>query len=99
MNEKPSTPASIDELLSGETIAAFLDDAFATEDIDKIADALGIAVRAKGVSVIAEQTGLPGERLEASLTKDGYGDLSFTEVVAIVQALGVRLSFEKVGTW
>lgn len=99
MNENPSIPASIDELSSGETIAAFLDDAFATEDIGKIAHALGIAVRAKGVSVIAKQTGLPGKQIEASLSKDGHGDLSFAEVVAIVKALGVRLSFEKVGSW
>lgn len=95
MNEKSTTPASPEGFTSGEAIAAFLDEAFRTQDVGKIARALGVVVRTKGMSSIAEQTGLTHERLETSLSEDGYGDLSFPEVVAIVQALGVRLSFEK----
>lgn len=49
------------------------------------------------MSAIAEQTRLTRERLETSLSEDGCGDLSFPEVVAIVRALGVRLSFGKFG--
>ena len=97
MNEEPTTPASPEGFTSGETIASFLDEAFRTQDVGKIARALCEVVHTKGMSAIAEQTGLTRERLETSLSEDGCGDLSFPEVVAIVRALGVRLSYEKFG--
>jgi len=97
MNERPTNPASAEAFTSGETIAAFLDEAFGTEDVGEIERALGAVVRARGVSLIAERTGLASERLETSLSEDGCDDLSFPEVAAIVRALGVRLSFEKFG--
>jgi hypothetical protein len=52
-------------------MATFMAEAFATEDQGYIAQALGVAVCAKGMAQIAEQTGLSREQLYRSLSEQG----------------------------
>lgn len=48
---------------NNETIAVFMEEAFKTNDTIDIADALSIAARAKGMTLIAEQAGLKRHQL------------------------------------
>ena len=44
--------------MSDEAIAVFMEEAFKTEDAGYIAHALGVVARAKGMTQIANETGL-----------------------------------------
>lgn len=81
---------SFEDLQFPEAIAAFVDNALQTGDAGKIADALGVAVHAKGLAIVAEKTGLSPEQLEASLCQGG--DPTFSVTTAIMQALGIRFA-------
>ena len=48
MDEKLTTYDPADDLLSDEATAAFMEEAFKTEDAAYIAHALGVVARAKG---------------------------------------------------
>ena len=52
-----------EDLLSGEGIAAFMAEAFRSEDAGYISHALGVVARAKGMAGIAKETGLSREQL------------------------------------
>lgn len=66
-------------------------DACATEnDPTLIAHALGVIAKAKGMSALAEKTGLGRESLYKSLS-DG-GNPSFATIVKVVQGLGLNLN-------
>ena len=41
-----------------EAVAAYLGDAFASRDVGEIAEALGVAARAHGMTELARKTGL-----------------------------------------
>jgi probable addiction module antidote protein len=77
-------------LTSDEAIAAFMADAFASEDVGYIAHALGVVARAKGMSQIAAETGLSREQLYRSFSESGNPTLKTT--IAVMKALGVELT-------
>lgn len=58
MAEKLTTYDPAEDLISDKAIATFTAEAFDTEDAGYIAHALGVVARAKGMSQIANQTGL-----------------------------------------
>jgi probable addiction module antidote protein len=72
-----------------EAVAAYLADAFASGDLGEIADALGVAARAHGMTELARKTGLSRTQLYASLSRSGRPELE--TVLKVTEALGVRL--------
>ena len=72
-----------------EALAAYLGDAFASRDLGEIADALGVAARAHGMTELARKTGLSRSQLYASLSRTGRPELE--TVLKVTEALGVRL--------
>jgi probable addiction module antidote protein len=90
MAEKLTSYDPAEDLASDEAIAAFMADAFATEDTGYIAHALGVVARAKGMTQIAEQSGLSREQLYRSLSENGNPTLKTT--IAVMKALGVELT-------
>lgn len=90
MTEKltPFDPA--EGLASDEAIAAFMEEAFKTEDAGYIAHALGVVARAKGMTQIANETGLSREQLYRSFSENGNPTLKTT--IAVMKALGIALT-------
>ncbi|WP_237154713.1 addiction module antidote protein [Oryzibacter oryziterrae] len=84
----PFDPA--ESLSSDEAIAAFMADAFASEDAGYIAHALGVVARAKGMTQIARDTGLSREQLYRSFSEAGNPTLKTT--LAVMKALGIELT-------
>ena len=80
-----------DHLRSPEEMAAYLDAWLleAPEDSAGIARALGDIARAKGMSLVAKETGLSRESLYRSLSAEG--NPSFATVLKVAKALGLRL--------
>lgn len=80
-----------DYLETEEDMAAYLDACFeeAGDDAALIAAALGDIARAKGMTHIAEATGLTREGLYRTLSKDG--NPSFSAVLKVMKALGLKL--------
>lgn len=78
-------------LKSEEDMAAYLGACFeeAGEDATLIAAALGDIARAKGMTDIAEATGLTREGLYKTLSKDG--NPSFSAILKVLKALGLKL--------
>ncbi|WP_029086890.1 addiction module antidote protein [Brevundimonas aveniformis] len=87
---RPFDPA--DYLDGPEAIAAYLEGAFADGDPAEIADALGVVARARGMTTVAEQTGLSRQALYKALSDEGNPSLS--TLLKVTRALGVRLSFQ-----
>ena len=73
-----------------EGAAAYMDDALATGDTAFIADALGVLARAKGMTEVAEISGLGRQSLYKALAADGSP--KFETVLKVLRALGLRLS-------
>ena len=73
-----------------ETVAAYLEEAFATGDAGFIVKALGIAARARGMSRLAEDTGMSRTSLYKAL--NGEGRPEFSTVLKVARALGVDLT-------
>jgi probable addiction module antidote protein len=91
--KKKALPYDAAEFLdSEEAIAAYVTEAFHTEDHKLIAHALGVAARAKGMSVIAEATGLSRESLYRALSADGHPQ--FETIERVLSALGLKLRAE-----
>jgi len=90
MGEKltPFDPA--EGLTSNEAIAAFVEDAFRSEDAGYIAHALGVVARAKGMTQIASETGLSREQLYRSFSEAGNPTLKTT--IAVMKSLGIALT-------
>ena len=80
-----------DHLRSLEEMAAYLDAWLleAPEDSAGIARALGDIARAKGMSLVAKETGLSRESLYRSLSAEG--NPSFATVLKVAKSLGLRL--------
>ena len=72
-----------------EALAAYLSDAFASRDLGEIADALGVAARAHGMTELARKTGLSRSQLYASLSRTGRPELE--TVLKVTEALGMGL--------
>lgn len=79
-------------LKSEEGIAIFMAEAFKTGDVTYIAHALGVVARAKGMTQIAEKTGLSREQLYRSFSENGNPTLKTT--LAVMKALGITLTAE-----
>ncbi len=77
-------------LTSDEAIASFMAEAFASEDAGYIAHALGVVARAKGMTQIANETGLSREQLYRSFSDKGNPTLKTT--IAVMKALGIELT-------
>jgi probable addiction module antidote protein len=83
-----------EDLGSDDALAAYMGEAFSTNDTKYIAHALGVVARAKGMSQIAKQTGLSREQLYRSFSEDGNPTLRTT--LAVMSALGLELSAKPV---
>lgn len=79
-----------DHLQSVEDMAAYLEAALEDGDASVIAAVLGDIARSKGMSKIAELTGLGRESLYKSLSEDGNPE--FGTVLKVVDALGLKLT-------
>ena len=71
-------------------MAIFMAEAFETHDPAFISHALGIVARAKGMTQIANQTGLSREQLYRSFSAQGNPTLKTT--LAVMSALGISLT-------
>lgn len=74
VNDMPKKLTTFDPgeaLISDRAIATFMADAFASEDAGYIAHALGVVIRAKGISQISSDAGLSREQLYRSFSKTG----------------------------
>jgi len=90
MAEKLTTYDPAEDLTSDEAIAAFMAEAFESNDVGYIAHALGVVARARGMTQIASQTGLSREQLYRSFSERGNPTLKTT--LAVMKALGINLT-------
>ncbi|MBP7064591.1 addiction module antidote protein [Ferrovibrio sp.] len=80
-------------LTEPEDQIAFLEEAFESGDPKFVAHALGIIARARGISSVAQETGLSREALYRSLSSEG--NPTITTVMDVMRALGLKLSPHK----
>jgi len=73
-----------------EAIAEYLSDAMESQDQAVIADALGVVARAKGMSALADETGLSRESLYKSLSPKGNPELG--TVLKVMKAFGQKMA-------
>jgi probable addiction module antidote protein len=78
-----------EHLTTEEDMAAYLEAALEDGDPALISAALGDIARAKGMSQIAQETGLGRESLYKALSPGGNPE--FSTVLKVVRALGLRL--------
>jgi probable addiction module antidote protein len=90
MAEKLTTYDPAEDLTTDEAVAAFMAEAFHTNDVGYIAHALGVVARARGMAQIASQTGLSREQLYRSFSENGNPTLKTT--LAVMRALGIELT-------
>lgn len=90
MAEKLTRFDPAEGLTSDEAVAAFMAEAFASEDTGYIAHALGVVARARGMTQIARETGLSREQLYRSFSEEGNPTLKTT--IAVMKALGIELT-------
>lgn len=83
-----------EHLGSDAAIAAYLEDALDSSDPAFIADAIGVVARARGMTLIATETGLGRESLYKALSADGNPE--FATVLRVLKALGMRLAVEPI---
>src|SRR5262245_32358567 len=79
-----------EHLDSEDAIAAYLDAVFEDRDPKLIAAAIGDVARARGMSEIAEKSGLSRESLYRALSSDGNPEMA--TVLKVMRALGMRVS-------
>ncbi|MDQ2859319.1 MAG: putative addiction module antidote protein [Pseudomonadota bacterium] len=84
---RPFDPAEF--LDAPEAVAEYLEAAFESGDHAVIADALGVAARARGMSQLARDTGLARPALYRALSPEGHPE--FETVLKVLRALGVTL--------
>lgn len=78
---------------SPEAVEEYLTDAFESHDASFISYALGVVARAKGMSQLAEDTGLSRQALYKALSADGNPE--FATIMKVSQALGFNLRPER----
>ncbi|MDX3977273.1 addiction module antidote protein [Shinella sp.] len=96
MNETLHIYDPAEALTSDEAVDVFMKDAFESGDAGYIAHALGVVARTKGMSKVAEETGLAREALYRSLASDGNPTLK--SVLTVMRALGLELTSKRAGT-
>lgn len=74
---------------SDETIAAYLNDIIESGDASLLASALGDVARARGMTQIANDTGLAREALYKALRPDAQP--RFDTIARVCKAIGLRL--------
>jgi len=79
-----------EDLQTKAAVAIFMAEAFKTNDPAYVAHALGVVARAKGMSHVANETGLSREQLYRSFSAKGNPTLKTT--LAVMKALGVKLT-------
>ena len=89
---RPFDPATY--LDSSEAMAAYMAEAFDSNDPGFIADALGVIARARGMTQVARDAGLSRESLYRTLSPDGNPELS--TLLRVLGVLGLRLSVRSV---
>ena len=93
MSEQFTAFDAAEYLDNDEAVQVFMADAFETADTAYIAHALGVVARAKGMSQIAEETGLSREQLYRSFSARGNPTLKTTLVV--MRALGLEMTAKR----
>ena len=78
-----------DFLATEEDMAAYLEAALQEDDPALFAAALGDIARAKGMTQVAQETGLGRESLYKALSPDGNPE--FATVLKVVRSVGLRL--------
>ena len=81
-----------EHLNTPQEMAHYLEAALEDGDSGVIAAALGDIARSKGMTYIAEATGLGRESLYKSLSENGNPE--FSTVLKVMQALGLKLTAE-----
>ncbi len=94
MAEKLSVYDPAEDLDCLEAIEVFLNDALETGDPVYISKAIGVVARAKGMTSVAEDTGLSREQLYKSLSERGNPTLK--TIIKIMKAWGFRLQVKHV---
>ena len=89
MTRKTQRWDAADTLQSKEDIAAYLDAVLEDGDPELLKAALGDIARAKGMTEMAEMTGLGRTNLYKALSPDGNPE--FATVAKVLKALGLRL--------
>jgi len=90
MASEPTTAFDAAEYLdSPEAITAYLADAMTDPDPSELIHALGVIARAKGMTQIAEQSGLARPALYRALTHDSRPE--YATVIKVMRALGIEL--------
>ncbi len=79
-----------DHLMTADDIAAYLEAVFEDGDPALISHALGVVARAKGMTEIAQFTGMGRQSLYKALSADGHPE--FSTVLNVMRALGLRLT-------
>ena len=79
-----------EHLDSPESIADYLEAIFEIGDPQLIVAALGDVARARGMTLLANETGLSRESLYRSLAKEGNPE--FGTIVKVLKALGLRMA-------
>lgn len=75
---------------SDEVIAAYISEAFETNDPGLIAAAIGDIARARGMTAIAAAAGVSRQALYRGLSRDGNPELA--TLLRVLQAFGVQLA-------
>lgn len=84
----------VDHLQTEEDILAYLDAALEDSDPALIVAVLGDIARAKGMALVARETGLGRESLYKALSPSGNPE--FATVLKVLKALGLRFHVESV---
>ena len=83
----PFDPAASIETI--EDVGYFLEDAFERGDAGDIAHALGIVARSRGMTALAERSGMTRQALYKALRVEGNPE--FGTIMKVMRALGFRL--------
>lgn len=94
-NIKTTRWDSAEHLETADDIAAYLEAAFEDGDPTLINHALGVVARAKGMTEIAQRTGMGRQSLYKALSADGRPE--FRTVMNVVRALGLKLTVTPIG--
>lgn len=73
-----------------EAIATYLSDAFETQDVAFISDAIGVVARAKGMKQIAQEAGVSRESLYRALSSAGNPELG--TVLKVLASLNIKIN-------
>lgn len=79
-------------LRTDEDIAAYLTEALETEDVGELLRSIGVVAKARGMTQIAQDTGLSRESLYKALSGDGRPQID--TVLRVLKALRLKVSIE-----